>query len=311
MEESRRTGIVALTVVADLGAILLFAAIVAGGRQPLEPAVGTPLPSVSPPPPGATSVVAAGDICGSGPESCMATADLALSLEPDAVLTLGDNQYPDGALSDYQRSYGPAWGRFRDITFPVAGNHEWHLPDAQGFRDYFGLDPTWYTFTLGTWRLYALDGSCGDNGGCGPGSAQYEWLRAELPKHTERCIIAYWHQPRFSSGTVHGSNSAVDPFWRLLSAAGTDLVLNGHEHNYERFAPQDADAQPSSSGVVELVAGTGGASEASYPFGDPTPNSMVRLNGIGVVELDLWSDGWFERFVRPNGDVVDQASGGC
>jgi alkaline phosphatase len=156
-----------------------------------------------------------------------------------------------------------------------------------------------------------LDGSCGDNGGCGPGSAQYEWLRSELPQHAERCILAYWHQPRFSSGTVHGSNSAVDPFWRLLAAAGTDLVLNGHEHNYERFAPQDADALPSSSGIVEIVAGTGGASEASYPFGDPIPNSMVRLNGIGVAELDLWSDGWFERFVRPNGDVVDQASGGC
>jgi len=311
VQEGRRTGIVALTVVAGLGAVLLFAAIAAGGRQPIEPAVGTPLPSVSPPPPGATSVVVAGDICGSGPESCMATADLALSLEPYAVLTLGDNQYPDGALNDYQQSYDPAWGRFRDITFPVAGNHEWHLPDAQGFRDYFGLDPTWYTFTLGTWRLYALDGSCGDNGGCGPGSAQYEWLRSELPKHSERCILAYWHQPRFSSGTVHGSNSAVDPFWRLLATAGTDLVLNGHEHNYERFAPQDADAQPSSSGIVEIVAGTGGASEASYPFGDPIPNSMVRLNGIGVAELDLWSDGWFERFVRPNGDVVDQASGGC
>ena len=110
---------------------------------------------------------------------------------------------------------------------------------------------------------------------------------------------------------MHGSNSAVDPFWRLLAAAGTDLVLNGHEHNYERFAPQDADAQPSSPGVVEIVAGTGGASEASYPFGDTIPNSMVRLNGIGVVGLDLWSDGWFERFVRPDGDVVDQAGGGC
>ena len=241
----------------------------------------------------------------------MATADLALSLEPDAVLTLGDNQYPDGALSDYQQSYDPAWGRFRDITFPVAGNHEWHLPDAQGFRDYFGLDPTWYTFTLGAWRLYALDGSCGDNGGCGPGSAQYEWLRSELPKHAEPM-----HPRVLASAALLVGNGA----WLQLSGRSVLEVARGRGHRprperartqLRTVRPAGADAQPSASGIVEIVAGTGGASEASYPFGDPIPNSMVRLNGIGVVELDLWSDGWFERFVRPNGDVVDQASGGC
>jgi Calcineurin-like phosphoesterase len=270
------------------------------------------LPGVSPAPVARSAlVVAAGDVCGERPDSCAATADLVRSLHPDAVLTLGDNQYPAGTLSEYRSSYDHAWGAFRAITFPVAGNHDWETPDAEGFKRYFGVSSVRSTFRIGKWRLYALDATCAKDGGCGPGSPGDRWLEKELASHSDRCILAYWHQPRFSSGTVHGSDAALAPFWRLLIAAGADLVLNGHEHNYERFARQDADGHASAAGMVEIVAGTGGFKEGSYPFGPPIPNSMVRLNGLGVVALRLSSRGWTESFVRPDGTIADRSSGSC
>jgi calcineurin-like phosphoesterase family protein len=269
------------------------------------------LPSVSRPPPGALVITAAGDICGETPATCSPTADLIGNLHPDAVLTLGDNQYEDGTLAQYLAGYDGAWGTFKDITFPVAGNHEWETPDAQGYLDYFGRNTYWYSFTLGHWRFYALDGTCESNGGCDPGDQQYEWLKRQLRARSDRCILAYWHQPRFSSGTTHGSDARLEQVWQLLESAGADLVLNGHEHNYERFSPQDADGNADPEGMVEIVAGTGGATEGSYPFGPPIPHSRVRLNGVGAVDLRLWAGGWVERFRRPTGDIVDQISGTC
>ena len=155
------------------------------------------------------------------------------------ALTLGDNQYDEGTLAQYRASYDAAWGTFKGITYPVAGNHEWKTPKAQGYLDYFDRRTYWYSFMVGHWRFYALDGTCSDNGGCGVGDPQYTWLKQNLASRSDRCILAYWHQPRFSSGTTHGSDADVGPLWDLLSGAGADLILNGHEHNYERFAPQD------------------------------------------------------------------------
>jgi len=262
-------------------------------------------------PAGARTVTAAGDICASRPDSCAPTARLIRGIGPDVALTLGDNQYSDGALARYLSSYDHAWGRFKDITSPVAGNHEWKTPNAQGYLDYFHLSTYWYSFRVGAWRLYALDGTCGLDGGCGEGDPQYEWLKSKLAARSDRCILAYWHQPRFSSGTTHGSATNVGPLWDLLHGAGADLILNGHEHNYERFAPQDPEGHAASDGIVEIVAGTGGNGDGSYPFGEPIANSEVRLNGLGAVELQLWGHGWAERFLRPSGRVVDRASGGC
>jgi hypothetical protein len=269
-----------------------------------------PLPSVSPPPAGAVEVAAAGDICPPRPEPCAPTADLVERLDPDAVLVLGDNQYESGTLEEYRASYDRTWGRFLPITHPVAGNHEWRTGGAAGYLEYFDRTTTWSTFSLGRWRLYALDGTCEENGGCAPGDPQYEWLAGELDTRTDRCILGYWHQPRLSSGTEHGSDEQVAPLWDLLESAGGDLVLNGHEHNYERFAPQDGRGRPDASGMVEIVVGTGGTTRA-YPFGDPVANSIVRLGGSGVLELSLFDGGWVARFVRPDGTVDDQASGSC
>lgn len=263
------------------------------------------------PPAGARTVTAAGDICPSTPDPCAPTARLIRRIGPDAALTLGDSQYDDGALSEYLASYDRTWGTFKDITFPASGNHDWRTPNAQGFLDYFNLGGYWYSFTVGRWRLYALSGTCSQNGGCGEGDPQYEWLKRKLAMRSDRCILAYWHEPRFSSGSTHGSATNVGPLWDLLDAAGADLVLNAHEHNYERFAPQDPQGNPTSNGIVQIVAGTGGSGEGSYPFGDPIANSEVRLNGLGVVELRLWGRGWAERFLRPSGQVADRASGTC
>jgi hypothetical protein len=263
------------------------------------------------PPAGAPTLTAAGDICPSTPDPCTPTARLIRRIGPDVALTLGDNQYSDGALAEYLASYDHAWGTFKEITFPVAGNHEWKTPNAQGYLDYFHLRTYWYSFKVGKWRLYALDGTCSDDGGCSEGDPQYEWLKRKLSMRSDRCILAYWHQPRFSSGTTHGSATNVGPLWDLLYGAGADLVLNGHEHNYERFAPQDPAGLPTADGIVEIVAGTGGNGEGSYPFGDPIANSEIRLNGLGAVELRLWGHGWAERFLRPSGQIVDRASGTC
>lgn len=292
--------------------------LVATGCGPVNPDNGanttrsnTPLPPFVRAPAKAASVTAAGDICPSSPEGCASTARLVRRIHPDAALTLGDNQYSDGTLAEYLESYDHTWGTFKDVTFPVAGNHEWRTPGAQGFLDYFDRGGYWYSFAVGRWRLYALDGTCSQNGGCGVGDPQYEWLKRKLASRSDRCILAYWHQPRFSSGTNHGSDDGVAPLWDLLYAEGADLVLNGHEHNYERFAPQDPDARPRTNGIVQIVAGTGGNGDGSYPFGDAIANSQVRLNGVGVVELRLWGRGWSERFLRPSGHVADRASGTC
>ena len=227
------------------------------------------------------------------------------------ALTLGDNQYSAGTLTEYLDSYDHEWGTFKDITSPVAGNHEWETSDAQGYLDYFGRHRYWYSFTAGRWRIYALDGTCYANGGCGPGDPQYRWLKRNLSARADRCILAYWHQPRFSSGTTHGSDPQVAPFWRLLYRAQADVILNGHEHNYERFAPQNPNGRATPDGIVQIVAGTGGNGDGSNPFGDPVANSRIRLNGLGVVTLSLRPHGWVERFLRPSGDLADRTSGTC
>jgi hypothetical protein len=254
-------------------------------------------------------VAAAGDIA---PDEAgghdQKTSDQVLAINPDAVLALGDGQYPDGALEDFQRYYGTTWGRFKDRTRPTPGNHEYETQDAAGYFDYFGAaarpnGTSYYSFDLGGWHLVSLDANV-DHGG---GSPQERWLRDDLAATSKRCVLAYWHQPRFSSGVEHGNDESVGPFWSDLYQAKADIVLNGHEHQYERFAPQNPDAAADPQGIREFVVGTGGRS--LYPFGSADPNSEVRDNAnYGVLALTLHPDGYEWRFVSENGAVVD--SGG-
>ncbi|MFL6201246.1 MAG: metallophosphoesterase family protein [Thermoanaerobaculia bacterium] len=244
----------------------------------------------------------------------LATSDVALSLSPAAVLILGDNQYEDGALAKYQASYGPTWGRLKAITHPIPGNHEYLTPAATGYYSYFGAaagDPAkgYAGFDLGGWHLIGLNSNCGSVGGCGAASVQGQWLAADLAAHPGVCTLAYWHHPRFSSGP-HGDDATYSDFWTLLYGAGADLVLVGHDHGYERFAPQSPSAAADPAGIRELVVGTGGKNLTFVST--VRANSEVRNYGAyGVLELKLWPNGYDWRFVGVNGSTLDSGRGLC
>jgi len=246
-----------------------------------------------------------------------ATSDLLVGGGWSAVLLLGDNQYEDGALSRYQASYDPTWGRVKAFTYPAPGNHEYATAGAAGYYAYFGAaagDPArgYYSFDLGSWHLVVLNSNCAAVGGCGPGSPQELWLAADLAAHPGRCTLAYWHHPRFSSGQ-HGSDPTYQTFWQDLYAAGADVVLSGHDHIYERFLPQDpaGDADPA-RGLVQFVVGTGGRNQT--PFATLRPNGAARSSGVfGVLQLTLYDNGYDWRFVPAAGGATfaDAGTGLC
>lgn len=262
-----------------------------------------------------TTVLAAGDVgsCeGDGDEQTAAILDRL----PGTILLLGDTVYDEASRRQYERCYEPSWGRHRGRTRPVPGNHEYEVRGARGYHDYFGpvageRGRGWYSFDLGGWHLIALNSNCGEVGGCGPGSEQERWLRDDLAAHPARCTLAYWHHPRFSSGSKHGSSQAVDGLWDALVEGGADVVLSGHEHSYERFAPLDGDGRVDrAAGVRQFVAGTGGRSH--YRFGDPIPGSEARTSGtFGVLRLTLAPEGYTWRFETVGGQPGDAGSGEC
>ena len=252
-------------------------------------------------------VVAAGDIAPPGTGwGHYATSDRILAIDPTVVLTLGDNQYPSGTLSDFQRHYGPTWGRFRTRTRPSPGNHEYETAGAAGYFAYFGRlakprGRSYYSFDLGGWHLISLD----SNIDVRAGSRQGRWLRTDLATTTKRCILAYWHHPRFTSGAHQGDNPRVGPFWNALYTARADVVLSGHEHNYERFARQNPAGRATPQGIRQFVVGTGGVNLLG--FAAPKPNSQVRRNDTwGVLVLVLHRRSYRWRFVSEDGDVVDR-----
>ena len=270
-------------------------------------------PTAAAPPPARVSgptLVAAGDVaCAPGqPRTRFAchqldTAALLARLRPDVVAALGDLQYPSGALADFERSFDRTWGRFRDRMRPAAGNHEYEMPGAAGYFAYFGAragrpGEGWYAYELGGWHVVVLNANCGIVG-CGAGSPQARWLRADLAAHRTRCALAYWHQPRFSSG-LHGSDAALAPLWGILQRGGVDVALSGHDHDYERFAPQDAAGRlDPRHGIVQFVVGTGGASH--YPILFARRDSRAHASVFGVLRLTLGRGAYAWRFVAEPG----------
>ena len=252
------------------------------------------------------------------PDDCRmrATSDLMVGAGLDAVLLLGDNQYYVGAFADYRDSFGPTWGRLGTLIRPAPGNHEYLTAGAAGYFDYFGAaagerGKGWYSYDLGTWHIVVLNSNCGDVGGCGPGSPQLQWLAKDLADHPRACTLAYWHHPRFSSGT-HGNDAAYDSFWREIYKAGADVVLVGHDHDYERFAPQDPDAKADPAhGIRQFVVGTGG--QFLRPFELIRANSEVRnAETFGVIKLKLRADGYDWEFLPAAGNTFrDSGSSGC
>jgi acid phosphatase type 7 len=244
----------------------------------------------------------------------LATSDLALAGGYDAVLGLGDLQYEDGTSAKFVQSYAPSWGRLKAITHPVPGNHEYGTAGAAGYFQYFGAaagDTTkgYYSFELGSWHVIALNSNCAAVA-CGVGSAQEQWLRADLAAHPAQCTLAYWHHPRFSSGS-HGSDASYTAFWQALWDADADVVLVGHDHDYERFAPQRADGSlDATRGVREFVVGTGG--KTHYTFSTIRANSEARdSTSFGILELTLRASGYDWRFRPAVGSFTDAGSTAC
>ena len=285
--------------------------------------VGLGLTACDPPPP---TIVFAGDIaCHSAPQasgpSCRygtgttGTAGLVAWLNPDHIGAVGDLQYEDGALADYNAYYNPTWGAFRAKTFPVPGNHEYHLPDAAGYFDYWGARAGtrakgWYAKSVGNWLVIALNSEVGVNAS----SEQYNWLKSvlDLNKATstpKSCVLAFWHKPRWSSDTQHGSNAGFGPFWILLQSHHADVVVNGHAHLYERFAKQNAAGVADAGGIRQFTAGIGGKSQ--YSFSTPVANSQVRIAGAGVLRLQLQSNSYDWALYGLNRSVLDSGQTNC
>jgi 3',5'-cyclic AMP phosphodiesterase CpdA len=258
-------------------------------------------------------LTAAGDIGDAGnPDTPqIQTAALIDRIDPEAVLTLGDNQYPDGTLQSFLRSYDPTWGTFKYKTYPTTGNHEYRTPNARGYFRYFGdrAHPRhggYYAFDLGSWHLLAVNSGRGRIS-----SAQLEWVERNLRQNHASCELVYWHHPLWSSGTKHGGEPLMRPLWKVLFAAGVDVVLNGHEHNYERFAPMRPSGRwDPKNGVRQFVVGTGGGAEIT-PFGPAIRNSQVRVARYGVVKLKLSALLYKWAFIRTDGKVVDRGFDRC
>jgi acid phosphatase type 7 len=262
----------------------------------------------------AAVLVGAGDIGDCDTREDSMTAALLDDID-GTVFTAGDNAYENGTAKEYSTCYDDTWGRHKERTRPAAGNHDWHTADLAGYFGYFGDaargpdgDP-WYSFDLGTWHVIVLDSECNKNGGCEADSAQGRWLASDLAASDARCSVAIWHKPRFSSGE-HGNDRSVGPFWTALHDAGVDVVVNGHDHDYERFAPQDPDgAEDRDRGMREFVVGTGGT--PLRPFNDPVANSELRAITHGVFKLTLRDGSYDWAFIPVSGAFRDGGTAFC
>lgn len=256
-------------------------------------------------------LIAAGDIAGCGHLGDTATAAVVSSEIGATIAVLGDAVYNEGSVSQFANCYTPTWGRFKWRTRPAVGNHEYRTPGAAGYFNYFGVragprGKGWYSYDLGEWHVVVLNSNC-DEVDCGPGSEQEQWLRADLAAHANKCTLAYWHHPRFSSDDRHGDWQSVSPFWNALHEFGADLVLNGHAHVYERFAPQNpqGDADPD-FGIRQFIVGTGG--NGFYGFRNVKPNSEVRhARTLGALKLTLHPDSYDWSFLPQAGKTFADA----
>ncbi|MFF9479873.1 metallophosphoesterase family protein [Streptomyces sp. NPDC014733] len=260
---------------------------------------------------GGFTAVAAGDIA----EQCTAdssdcehpkTAALVKKINPKFIMTMGDNQYDDARLKDFTRYYDKTWGVFKNKTHPIPGNHETYDPDGEfkGYKSYFGKiaypdGKPYYSYDEGNWHFIALDTN-------NLTSAQLKWFKADLKATSKKCVAAYFHHPLFSSGE-HGNDPVSRPVWKALYDAKAELVLNGHDHHYERFAPQNPDGKrDDKNGIVELLGGMGGAHP--YKIEEVQPNSQKRLTDtFGVVKLNFTDTGFSWDLVGTDGKTKDSS----
>lgn len=258
-------------------------------------------------------LVGAGDIARCDSSADETTARL-LDEIPGTVFTLGDNVYTSGTTAEFGDCYEPTWGRHRDRTRPAVGNHEYGTAGAGPYFDYFGSaagarGQGWYSYDLGAWHIVVLNSNCSAIGGCGSGSPQLTWLKSDLAAHKDAHVLAYWHHPRFSSRYASPS-LVLRSIWEVLYDAGVDVVLNGHAHNYERFAPQDPWARPDPSyGIRAFVVGTGGATLRPQLY--EADNVEAFASSHGVLRLTLRSDSYDWAFVPVAGGTFTDAGSGA
>ena len=255
---------------------------------------------ITPRPP--TTLLAVGDIASCTSDGDEQTAALVSTLR-GPIAVLGDIAYENGSADDFAKCFMPSWGPLVPRIRAALGNHEYNTGTAAAAIDLFHLPQRgWYSYSLGAWHVIVLNSNCDKVGGCERGSAQWQWLKADLAAHRARCTLAYWHHPRFSSG-VHGSDTTYAPFWDLLSRAKADVVLEGHDHDYERFAPI--------RGIRSFVVGTGGRSH--YPFLLPRPGSVVRnADTYGVLRLTLNAGSYDWKFLpAAGGSFTDAGTATC
>jgi hypothetical protein len=266
-------------------------------------------------------LVGAGDIAScKNPEGARSTAMLIEQI-PGTVFAAGDLAYEQGSAEDFKNCYNPAWGRFKDRTKPALGNHEYADPTASGYFQYWGAQAGpagkgYYSYDLGAWHIAVMNTNCSAQGlgGCGEGSPQETWLKEDLAKHPNACILAYGHHALFSSGVFksHAVHPELKQLWEDLYAAHADLVLAGHEHSYERFAPQDPEGNADPvHGIREIVAGTGGRSHDFLGFA--ATNSEVRdWQTYGILKLTLSPGKFTWEFIPEEGKSFrDSGDGVC
>jgi hypothetical protein len=278
-----------------------------------SPTTASPAATATPGP--VAVLVGAGDVGDCGAREDSATAALLDGIE-GTVFTAGDNAYENGTAKEFGSCYEETWGRHKSRTRPAPGNHDWRTSGLSGYLDYFGDaargpdGDSWYSYDLGEWHVIVLDSECDKVDGCGPDSRQGRWLAADLEASAARCTVAIWHKPRFTSGE-HGNDRSVAPFWTALYDAGVDVVINGHDHDYERFAPQDPSAQEERKrGIREFVVGTGGT--PLRRFEQPVANSELRAAVVhGVFKLTLREASYDWEFVPVNGEFRDSGTALC
>ena len=261
------------------------------------------------------TLIAVGDVA-----SCNSTADEAnaqlVATIPGTIALLGDIAYELSSATDFAQCYDPAWGGFKSRTRPAPGNHEYGTPGAAGYFGYFGTlagvgTQGYYSYNLGAWHVVVLNSNCLPAGGCVAGSPQERWLRNDLRRNGAKCTLAYWHHPRFSSG-LHGDDPTMAPLWQALYDDRAELVLSGHDHDYERFMPQTADGRlDAKRGIREIVVGTGGRS--LYPLVRNAPNTWIGNDQTyGVLRLTLARGRYSFRFLPVRGGTfTDSGSFRC
>ncbi|MES1244388.1 MAG: metallophosphoesterase [Acidobacteriota bacterium] len=269
--------------------------------------------------PGDALLIGSGDIAACTSQFVHAQETAALvDLFPSAtVFTAGDDAYKNGTAAQFDNCYGGSWGAFKERTRPAPGNHEYGIymfpkrNNATPYFDYFGSSAGpaglgYYSYDLGSWHIVSLNSMAGQKGAPSM-DAQRKWLEDDLGRNRKPCILAYWHHPRFSSGE-HGNDPSVTPLWNVLLEHHADVILNGHDHHYEWFDLQDADANPTSSGIREIIVGTGGGEERKIET--VKKNSRKQVAGVyGVLLMTLHANSYEWHFIQADGTVPDRSPG--